>query len=286
MPGLLEKRLTQEEKFHSDEGKKNNTKNSKKDRNFASKEFSKEESDYSKTQKMEDSYMTEEDITELEELEALVAEEEFQKESRKRHKTHRFFLILLTAASIYLIMLIYGVIITEYRYNEKGKVEPITLTVEDITNKNEYISVLGMYLQARTLYEEILTLDYRIAAGVEDTLSVAPEYETVLDSISSLTVQIEAATFSSKYNQVKNMLQTWVQTHAAAYCQYMSAAISKNDSNAAAEAIAARDVVESQFQLVTQNMITFGTEISGYNLTDIKNWDPNNYVQSAIEGIN
>ena len=142
-----------------------------------------------------------------------------------------------------------------------------------------------MYLQTRSLYETILTLDYRMASGVEDTMAIAPEYEETLDTVSTLTTQIDAAVISSKYTQVKNMLLTWVKTHSAAYCQYMSSAITQNDSNAAAEAIAARQVLNDNFQLITQNIITLGEDIKGYDLTDIKNWSPDNYVKETIEGI-
>ena len=65
----------------------------------------------------------------------------------------------------------------------------------------------------------------------------------------------------------------------------MSAAITQNDSNAAAEAIAARQVLNDNFQLITQNVITLGEDIKGYDLADIKNWSPEGYVQETIEGI-
>ena len=100
-----------------------------------------------------------------------------------------------------------------------------------------------------------------------------------------VSTQIDAAVINSKYTQIKNMLLTWVQTHAAAYCQYMSAAITQNDSNAANEAIAARQVLNDNFQLITQNIVTLGGEIKGYDLTDIENWSPDGFVQQTIEGM-
>lgn len=290
MAGLLEKRLSEQHpEFEEEKDTLPIPKRKKKESySYAADDFSKTETDESNEEEQEacnSSYVSKEDIDALKEMDALIAEEEFHRESKRQKNVKRFFNVVLTISCLYLVLLIYGVTITEYQYDESGKVAPITVSVEDISNKNEYISVLGLYLQARSLYEKILTLDYRIAAGMEDTLSIAPEYETALDTVSSLTVQIDAATFSSKYNQVKNMLLTWVKTHIAAYCQYMSAAISKNNSDAAAEAIAAREVVESEFQLITQNIITFGEEINGYDLTDIKSWDPDTYIKTTIEGI-
>lgn len=194
-------------------------------------------------------------------------------------------MVLLTAACSYLVVLIYGSFITEFYYDDKGEVAPVIMSVSDISDKNEYNSIVGMYLQTRSLYETLLTLDYRMAAGTEDSMSIAPEYEATLDTVSALTTQIDAAVINSKYTQIKNMLLTWVQTHAAAYCQYMSAAITQNDSNAANEAIAARQVLNDNFQLITQNIVTLGGEIKGYDLTDIENWSPDGFVQQTIEGV-
>ena len=81
------------------------------------------------------------------------------------------------------------------------------------------------------------------------------------------------------------MISTWVKTHAAAYCQYMSTAITQNDSNAASEAIAARQVLNDNFQLITQNIVTLGGDIKGYDLSDIESWSPDGFVQETIEGI-
>ena len=43
--------------------------------------------------------------------------------------------------------------------------------------------------------------------------------------------------------------------------------------------------MNDNFQLITQNVITLGEDIKGYDLADIKNWSPEGYVQETIEGI-
>lgn len=229
--------------------------------------------------------VTKDDARELEEIEGLMSEEEDIKLDHRKKRTERNLQIVLSIGCLYMVILIYGAFITEFQYNEAGHVVPITLSVSDISDKNEFNEILGLYLQVRTLYEGILTLDYRMASGEEEALSIAPEYETVLDTVSSLTVKIDALAPSSKYNQVKNIMQTIVQTHMAAYCQYMSTAISQNDSNAASEAIACREVVSSSFQTLTQNIISLGEYIKGVDLLDVKDWSPDGYIQSEIEGI-
>lgn len=229
--------------------------------------------------------LSREDAEILSDLESIMSEEEDQKDQKKNRLFRKIGVIIMSLLCVYMIMLIYGAATTEYRYNEAGEVEPVVLSVDDIQAKNEFSSVLAMYLQTRELYETILTLDYRMASGVEDSMGIAPEYESALDTVSTLAVQIDASDINSRYNQIKSMLLTWIQTHCAAYCQFMSAAITQNDNNAAAEAIAAREVVNSYFQQITMNIVSLGDDMGLFDLDDIKEWSPDAYVKSTYEGL-
>lgn len=229
--------------------------------------------------------VTEEDLPYIDELEELMSEQEIQKGEKRQNRKYKILQFLLAAGCIYFVFLIYGTLVTDYTYDQTGKIIPVVLTVNDIEERNEFNKLYAIYLQSRGLYEKILILDYRVASGVEDTLNIAPEYEKTLDEISKLAVQVDAASISSEYNQVRNMMLTWVKTHIAAYCQYMSTAITQNDETAAQEAIACREVVNSNFRQITENIITIGSEINGIELADIKNWSPESYIASEIEGI-
>ncbi len=232
-----------------------------------------------------DPYMTEEDEEFLEKLAEEMSEEQHLKSEKRNRRIRLGEEIALTVVCLYLIILIFGAFITEYHYGDEGTVEPVILSVSDIEEKNEFNSLASLYLQARSIYERVLVLDYRVAQNEEDLMNIAPEYEEELDNVSTLATSIEGADLLSKYNQISSMLLEWVQTHIAAYCQYMSAAITQNDSNAAEEAIAARSVVYSDFQLITENMISLGEDIKVYDLTDIKSWSPEGYVEEAVEGV-
>lgn len=237
-----------------------------------------------KPDERDDSILTDEDVRELDMLEAMSSHDEYLRGEKRRKRTKRLATLLMAVACAYLTMLIYGVFTTEFRYGETGEVEPVELSVADIAAKNEYSTLMGAYVQARMLYERILILDYRMASGTEDLMAVAPEYEEVIDDVNKLAVQIDAMTVSSKYNQVASMLYTWVNMHAFNYCRYMSTAVTQNDAAAADEALAAREVLLETFQLITQNVITLGSEIKGYDLSDVKNWSPEGYVQETILG--
>ena len=228
--------------------------------------------------------LTDEDIKELEALEEMASQESFLKSEKREKRKRRFVTILFSIACAYLVILIYGTFVTEFKYNEKGVIVPVELSVKDIALRNEYSEVVGYYLQLRSLYESILTLDYRMAAGVEDPIVVAPEYEEQLDTIDVLVTQLDGVVWPTKYNQILEMMTTWVKTHAAVYCQFVSTAFSQNDSHAEQEAIAARQVVYTDFQLITRNIVSLGSEVDGFDLTDISSWSPENFVAESIEG--
>ena len=97
--------------------------------------------------------LTEEDIRELNELEAMISEDAFHRGEKHRKTRRRITNVLLTIACVYLTILIYGTIVTEFHYDEHGEVAPVEMSVEDITNRNEYLTVLGLYLRCRDLYQ-------------------------------------------------------------------------------------------------------------------------------------
>ena len=173
MPGILQERLSQK--------KENNP--AKTEPEYENNLLSEEKAENTDER---ESYLTEEDLSQLNELDEIMAEENFVAEKKKRKVVRRVSLVLLTVACTYLVVLIYGSFITEFYYDSKGEVAPVVMTVSDISNKNEYNSIVGMYLQTRSLYETLLTLDYRMAAGQEDSMSIAPDYEATLDTISAL----------------------------------------------------------------------------------------------------
>lgn len=234
---------------------------------------------------LDETPLSEEDVRELEELEAMMSEEAYAKSEKRRRGVRRAGIVVMTLLCVYLTMLIYGTLVTEFRYDESGAVAPVEMSVEDISNRNEYMTIVGMYMQCRTLYEKILVLDYRMASGVEDLMAIAPEYEEAIDVVNSLAVQLDAVSVGSKYNQVLNMMYTWTNTHMFNYCRYMSTAVSQGDEQAAAEAIAARQYVLDTFQLITQNVVTLGSEVKGYSLNEITDWSPEGFVRKHLEGI-
>ena len=185
---------------------------------------------------------------------------------------------------VYLVFLIYGVLNTEYTYNERGEIVPVVLTVDSIREAEEFRAMNTQYVQARTLYEKVLLLDYRLGAGAEDPLLIAPEYEKLLEEISSLSVQIGAITVPAKYVQPMNMLLSWVQNDIALYCQFISRAISQDSVTDMNQALAYRETMYGNFRQITQVVATLASRVPGADTADLMNWSPEGYLEQYTGG--
>ena len=110
-----------------------------------------------------------------------------QRQEEKSQKHQKIFSNIMSgvliAGCVYVSILIYGVMVTDYNYNENGEIVPEVVSVQDIKEEKAYDTILYQYLQCRSLYEEVLMLDYRLGKGEEDPLTLAPLYEEKLDSI-------------------------------------------------------------------------------------------------------
>ncbi len=203
----------------------------------------------------------------------------------KRGNLHtRIINFILIAGCIYLLVLIFGAAVTKYQYNSDGKAVPEKMSVDDIRQKHNFDTILTQYEYCRSLYEKTLLLDYRVAQGQEDTLEIAPEYEALLDDVQNLSVKTDAISVDTKYDQVKSMMVNWIKNDIAVYLQNISAAISENNTEKANNALQDKDRVYDDFFLITQNIVALGSSISGADLTDIKSWTPEDYVDQEING--
>lgn len=218
----------------------------------------------------------------LEELKR--AREERGKSARAKTRK-KIITIALIIGCVYLVFLIYGAINTQYIYNSEGNVVTEKLSVTQLKNIKEFEKIAVQYRQARSIYEEVLLLDYRIGSGIEDPLTIGPEYEKVLEKIEKLTLQLGGVSVESQYNQLLTSLTTWVGTDIAVYCQNMSAAISQNNAANADQAIQYKEQSYNDFMIITQNIATLGAGVDGVDISDIIEWSPELYIQNQTGEI-
>lgn len=206
------------------------------------------------------------------------------KRNARWDKTMNIVHVILILACIYTGVLIYGAAVTTYVYDDSGEVTAQRMNISDISARKEYEKIYYYYEACRGLYECTLLLDYRLGAGVEDPLMIAPEYEALLDTVENLSIKTDALSVDTGYSRIKSMLLSWIQSDIAVYLQNMSSAISQNDSTAANNALQDKDRVYNDFMLITQNMAVVGENIKGVDLASIRHWTPENYIDEEING--
>lgn len=203
----------------------------------------------------------------------------------RKEKVRKICTVIIIIACIYVAFLIYGLASTEYVYDDTGRVVARIMTIDDIRSLEEFNAVAAQYRQARMLYEKTLVLDYRIAAGQEEPLLVAPEYDRLLEDVEALSIQLSALEYPAEYSQIVNMLTVWVQNDIAIYCQNISRAISQNNAEYAAHAQEYRSLMYNDFSVITENIATLGYAVKGAEIEDIVTWSPEKYVQEEIGGL-
>lgn len=204
---------------------------------------------------------------------------------KKNRIIKRIVIVLLIIGSLYCIFLIYGVINTDYVYDSNGKVVPQSMSISDIKKKDEFNKVYGQYQVARSIYEDVLKLDYRLSQNMEDQKVIATEYQKELDKLNEFIPQLKALEVSSEYTQIISMLTSWSGANLNSinsYCTHMSQAISQNDSTTADTALSERNTIYSDFQLITQNLTSIAEKIKGVDITSLYMWSPENYVQKNL----
>lgn len=224
-----------------------------------------------------------EDILQKEEEKEITFE---QKDDKKRKKISRVVGVLLGIACAYVVFLIYGACVTSYEYTESGTTIAKEMSVKDIQERNDFNAILAQYESCRTLYEQVLSLDYRLALGVEDQKLIAPEYEGLLDSVEKVSVQISALAQETptKYTQTVSLMQNWIQNDIALYLQNMSSAITLDDSEKATNALTDKENMYNDFAQITSNLASLGSVVSGVNLQTLNTWTPDSYTESLLGG--
>lgn len=226
-----------------------------------------------------------------EEYEQLMLSDEDKKElerlrrKKKQKYVGKFIQCLLALGCVYLVFLIYGALNTNFTYDTRGNVVPVVLTVDGIKATADFTSMSGQYLQARTLYERVLLLDYRLGTGLEDPIFIAPEYEKILEDVTKLSVQTSAITVPAQYTQPMNMLISWIQNDIALYCQFISRAITKNSVSDMNQALLYKETMYNNFMQITEVVAKLGSQVENVDIQNLIEWSPEAFIQQQSGGV-
>lgn len=213
--------------------------------------------------------------------------EELEKRKR-REKTGSFFnkvfTLILILACVYVIFLIFGVAVTEYGYNQNGQVEAQVVSLEDIKAKKDYDVIKVQYEKLRMLYELILQKDAILGVGSEDYVTLGSEYASIMDTAEDLGMKTNALVCEGKYEPTKELMYSWIHDYAWTYLTAITQALTANDGSAADAAVVYKNHMYSGFATITNNIISLGEGIKGVDLSDIKEWNPDQYKQDYLNG--
>ena len=195
-------------------------------------------------------------------------------------------MVILILLSAYMIFMIYGLFQTEYIYDDSGAIVPQVMSVSQIRALKNYNEMQSYYLQARSAYEEILVLDYRVSAGYEQPVLIGPEYLALVDKLNELYIQTQGFEPSTEYAQLQGMLLYWIQSDAAPYCGNLSQAIALNDANTASYAQELRANLYNDFSTITANLATMCDTVYGTDPDIITTWSPESFIREHIGDLN
>ena len=226
-----------------------------------------------------------------EELEKIAEKEELLTAKRAKRGAFAAKIIktVMLVSCVYIIFLIYGVLMTDFVYDSQGTVVPQVLSIEEIEEKKKFQLILAQYQKCRMLYENTLMIDYRLQQGIEDPLQLATEYEKLIkdpsnvNNMENLYQKTRAMVIDTKYTQVRELMLAWLDDEGN-YLSSMSAAITNNDETTKQAALAYRDEVYNKFYILTQNIVSLGSNVSGIDMYDIEEWSPSGYIEKTING--
>lgn len=198
----------------------------------------------------------------------------------KRHSFKKLKITLVSLGCLYLTFLIFGVQVTQYDYDSNGYVAPIKMSLNDVKIEKEYEEILDYYMECKSLYEQVLEIDFQLAQDSSQSLIVATKYEGVLDEIDSFLTQINSLSVKSDYTLLKAMLYNWCSDDIAVYLQNIADALTTNNSTTAGYALTNRAQMKIDFQTITDNFVTVGKNLKGVDISSFQDWTPDNYYNS------
>lgn len=213
--------------------------------------------------------------------ESLFSDDEIQIKSKLKKLRQKLVLIFFIALSLYMGFLIIGIVSSTYVYNDEGEIVLKKMSVDDIREEKEYSSVLLYYVQMKELYEEVIILDYELEQGPENYILLASEYETLTNKTEEIFKGLNALTVSRKYDNILAMMKQWIYEDMPVYLQNISGAISENDSYKAEQAILGQSVVNSNFSLITNNIVGIGKTLD-YDVSEYEQWSVEKFREEKI----
>lgn len=185
--------------------------------------------------------------------------------------------IIITIGCLYFAMLIFGVIITEYTYDDAGNAIPMAMSYSDLKALEDFEVLTEQYYAMQDLYEKMLDIDYQFYLSPSESTALSAEYEGLLEDVANVSIKTESISVSTSYNNIRSMMLSWIKTDIAVYLQNMSAAIAQNDTKKASNATQDRVRLQNNYNVITNNLVALGKKIKGMDVNKLIEWTPEKY---------
>lgn len=201
----------------------------------------------------------------------------------KMNKTMGIFKrIFIVIGCIYVSILIYGAVVTEYTYDDTGNAIPLAMSYSDLQRLNEYETLIEQYYAMQDLYGKMLDIDYKYYLNPNDSIALSAEYEGLLEDVSKVSIKTESISVSTAYTQIRSMMLVWIKSDIAVYLQNMSAAIAQNNTEKAENAAQDRARLQSNYAIISNNLIALGKQIKGMDVNKLVEWTPEKHNEKLI----
>lgn len=222
-------------------------------------------------------------VINVEKADLLNTSDEILPASLEKRRESRFTLVFFVflILSLYVAFLIIGILNSRYVYDENGNAVIERVSVQDIKEEKEYSTIMLYYSQMKDIYKEVIILDIELEKGTDNYIELASEYEELLDKTSKIYKEINALKLSTKYDNILAMMKQWIYEDLPVYLQNISGAISQNDTNKAQQAVLGQTVMDSNFNLITTNIVGLGKSINA-DVEEFENWNRTVYRKEKL----
>ena len=200
--------------------------------------------------------------------------------SKKAGGVHILGRVIIIVLCIYVCFLIYGLLSTNYKYDEVGNIYPEVLSVNDIHDLSQYETLFSYYLRLRSVYEESLKTDEALVETPEKALKLSMDYTEQLDTIDKLLIDLNAAEYDTRYGALYLNIGECANG-IAQYLQHMSAMISAHNPADAQNAISFRSAIYNSFSALTANVATLSEGVKGVDTAKIFEWNPEDFCPAT-----
>lgn len=183
---------------------------------------------------------------------------------------------------LYMALLIYGSLITDYVYDDSGLPVPREMSMEYLAKNDEYTSLLIQYAKIQDIYERILRLNFDFAQQTKSSAVLAQGYNAILNEIDVLIPKVRGV--EVRYSQsALDMMVSWLSYDAALFLQNIAVGLTQGNSEKIALANEYDYAMRVDYERITNYMRELCDELA-VQRAKLLEWTPNAFLTTLEMG--